>query len=242
MNQGALDRTTFEAIEAYVLDRMPAAERAAFEQRLAGDPDLRAEVQLERENIRAVELGGVQRLLKEIAAGEGAVDRSRRSGAGWLTYAAAAVLLLVAATWWATRPSAGERAFAAHFLPDPGLPVVMGIAHDPAFNEAMTSYKEGDYAGAKKAWSAEIASDPHNDTLHYYIGMAALAQGDAREAIDRLLPLMEGPDRAFHDRAGWYLFLAYVRAGEQAKARAVDLSADRTHAEEAERILEELDR
>ena len=56
MSQGALDRNTFEAIEAYVLDRMDTDERTVFEQRMAMEPALREEVDLERENIRAVEL------------------------------------------------------------------------------------------------------------------------------------------------------------------------------------------
>lgn len=44
MNKGNLDRVTFEAIEAYVLDRMSTVERTAFEQRLANDTTLRAEL------------------------------------------------------------------------------------------------------------------------------------------------------------------------------------------------------
>ena len=42
MSDRTLNRATFEAIEAYVLERMDAAERIAFEQRLAADPLLRA--------------------------------------------------------------------------------------------------------------------------------------------------------------------------------------------------------
>ena len=66
MSHSAPDRPTFEAIEAYVLDRMGSEERAAFERRLAGDPALQAEVALEREHMLAVELGGLQRSLKAI--------------------------------------------------------------------------------------------------------------------------------------------------------------------------------
>ena len=94
MSQGALDRPTFEAIEAYVLHRMSAAERLAFEQRLANDAVLRAEVKLERENIRAIELGGITRTLRDIAAEE---HRGKRAGgrAGYLKYAAAIAVLVV---------------------------------------------------------------------------------------------------------------------------------------------------
>ncbi|HPF90580.1 MAG TPA: hypothetical protein PLL57_07970, partial [Flavobacteriales bacterium] len=63
---GMLDRDTFEAIEAYVLGTMPALERERFEERLRTDADLRAEVEQQQEHIRAVELGGLQRALKDI--------------------------------------------------------------------------------------------------------------------------------------------------------------------------------
>ena len=122
MSNGALDRPTFEAIESYVLDRMDALEREAFEQRLAGDATLRAEVELERENIRAVELGGVARLLKGIAAEDGA----QASGTNWaryLKYAAMIAVLISGAIWWSMRPSLNERLFAEYFVADPGLPV-----------------------------------------------------------------------------------------------------------------------
>ncbi|HNR56359.1 MAG TPA: hypothetical protein PKJ19_14420, partial [Flavobacteriales bacterium] len=62
-----LDRDTFEAIEAYALGTMPAAEREHFEERLRTDPALRAELEQQRDHIRAVELGGLQRALKDIA-------------------------------------------------------------------------------------------------------------------------------------------------------------------------------
>ena len=44
MNQNPIDRTRFEAIEAYVLGSMSAAEREAFDQELTKDVTLRAEV------------------------------------------------------------------------------------------------------------------------------------------------------------------------------------------------------
>ncbi|HNO06071.1 MAG TPA: hypothetical protein PKK49_12315, partial [Flavobacteriales bacterium] len=102
MSDRTLDRATFEAIEAYVLERMDAAERIAFEQRLAADPLLRAELELEREHSRAVELGGLESMLKGIAAAE----RGASGGGHWprlLKYAAVVALVAGGALWWALR-------------------------------------------------------------------------------------------------------------------------------------------
>ena len=126
MKEGTLDRPTFETIEAYVLERMPQNERAAFELRLATDADLRAEVDLERENIQAVELGGVMRLLNDVAREERIREQKNHGGLRYLKYAAVLAAVASGIIWWVTRPSLNEALYAEQFVPDPGLPVAMG--------------------------------------------------------------------------------------------------------------------
>ena len=241
MSQGVLDRSTFEAIETYVLDRMSALDRAAFEQRMAGDAALCAEVELEKENIRAVELGGVTRMLKEIAA-EGTVSDTNMAQGGWKQYLkyAAVVAIVLSGSLWLLRPSANERLFAEHFIADPGLPVAMSGTSDPAFADAMVSYKEGDYERARANWSLLLQQEPMNDTLRYYIGSAWLADGEALAAIPLFEVLAADPGSAFRAKARWYLMLAYVRAGESAKAKAVELDTDPTYGGPARAIKAQL--
>lgn len=239
MSQGALDRPTFEAIEAYVLDRMTLAERQAFEHRMASDSAFRAEVELERENIQAVELGGMTRTLRGIAAEE---HRGQRAGdrAGYLKYAAAIAVLVVGGLWWAMRPSANEKLFAEHYVADPGLPVAMSATDDPAFADAMVSYKEGEYAKARAKWSPLLQQEPTNDTLRYYIASSWLAEGDAEAAIPMFEGLASNPGSVFQAHARWFLFLAYVRTGDIAGAEAVDLDRDTLYGERAREIKSKL--
>jgi hypothetical protein len=244
MSNGVLDRSTFEAIEAYVLDRMSAEERAAFDLRMEGDAALRGEVELEGENIRAVELGGVSRMLKEIAQEEGGKS-TQRSGNAWGTYLKYAAVLAVIATgaiWWLGRRPLNERLFAEHFVADPGLPVQMGATDDPAFADAMVSYKEGHYAEARAKWMPLLKQDPQNDTLRYYIGSAALAEGDADAAIKQLVPLVDEPGAAFHDRSRWFLFMAYLRNGSLNQAKAMGMDSDPVHGAEARAIIDAMER
>lgn len=235
MSNGALDRTTFETIEAYVLDRMGALERAAFEDQLAADPLLRQEVVLQQEHIHAVELDGLMRTLRRQAQ----LHPASEGGVRWpviLRYAAAVAVMLSAALFWYTRPTTNERLFAEHFRPDPGLPVVMGITSDPVFADAMVSYKEGEHAKARYAWTIMLQHQPGNDTLRYYIASAWLAEGGFSEALPLLEQVATDDASTFHHRARWYLFLTRIRIGDTAKALAMPIDDDPVYGERVRAI------
>jgi hypothetical protein len=241
MSQGALDRGRFETIEAYVLGTMPAEERMRFEQDLANNEVLRAEVELQRENTLAIELGGVERMLRTLGAEH--AGQEGKEGGGWmqyLKYAAVVAVLLSGAVWWMSRTPAHERLYAEHFVADPGLPVPMSATDDLAFHDAMVAYKMGEYAEARAKWSPLLQADPTNDTLRYYIAIASLAEGDAAAAVPLFEGLAEEPVSAFSDKSRWFLFLAYLKTGEVAKAKAMSFDGDPMYAERVRAIKAEL--
>lgn len=242
MSSGPLDRTTFEAIEAYVLDRMNSLERDAFEGRMAEDAALRAEVELERENIRAVELGGVLRALEGIAQEQVTVQAGRPvAWSNYLKYAA--MVALVATTfWWFARPSKSERVFAAYYTEDPGLPVPMSSSDDALFHDAMVAYKLGDHDEARSKWATILADRPADDTLQYYLGCATLASGHATEAIPLFRSVAADSTSLFHRQARWYLFLSYVRTGDIQARQALAMERDPVYGRRAVEINERLSR
>lgn len=235
----ALDKPTFEQIEAYVLDRLGADERLAFEQRLATDHALRAEVKLERENILAIELGGMERMLKEV---RGEQTPQRRQSGGWTTwlkYAAVVAVLLGGALWFTLRPSTNERVFAAHFTPDPGLPVAMGTTDSHAFNDAMVAYKLGDHDEAIGKFTTLLQDDPASDTLRYYIGCAELNAGRPERAAPMLMAVADQANSVFAGKARWYAFLAMVRSGDRTGAEAIRFDAGDPYGMKAKAVLSE---
>jgi hypothetical protein len=238
----APDKPTFEQIESFVLDDMSADDRHAFEQRMRNDPAFREEVELERENIRAIELGGLDRVMRQVRAEDSVKRDSSIHWSAVLKYAAVVALLLGGALWIGLRPNANERLFTEHFTPDPGLPVAMSATSDPAFADAMISYKEGKYAEARAKWAPLLQQEPMNDTLRYYNASAWLAEGDAAAAVPVLEGLAGDTATALRTKAQWFLFLAHVRAGEIAKAMAIDLDTNAAYGERVRGIKAQLAR
>lgn len=239
MNKGPLDISRFEAVETYLLGTMGPDDRKRFEEDLRSDPDLRREVAMQQEHIRAVELGGLQRTLRDVthADTERTAGRSAVGMPRLLRYAAVVALLLGATVWYVLRPAPNERLFAEHFVTDPGLPVPMSISDDPVFHDAMVAYKLGDYDEARTKWAALLPARPANDTLRYYMGTAALAGGRDAEAVPLLQSVSADGSSVFQRKAQWYLFLAHLRAGDRAAMEAMDLIDDPVYGERARAIM-----
>lgn len=238
MSKGALAQGRFEDIEAYLLGSLPAAERLRFEQELNTDAELRAEVAMQRENMLAVELGGMQQTLRRIMAQD-----EERGTTGWghyLKYAAAVAALLIGALWWFSRPPVNERLFAEYHQTDPGLPVPMSVTRDPAFQDAMVAYKMGEYKEAVAKWSGLLPASSAKDTLNYYIASAHLANGETAMAIPFFEAVTSDPASVFHEKAKWFLFLSFLREGHYAEMRALGMEQDSTYGERAGRIMEQI--
>ena len=135
--------------------------------------------------------------------------------------------------------SPGEKLFAAYYKPDPGLPTLMGVSDHYEFEKAMVSYKTGDYQKALAGWRQLLSAQPGNDTLHFFIGSAHLAEGRADSAVASLNRVIAVPQSAFQSDASWYLALAWLKLNN--RAEAIKALKQSRHAY-CERLLQELTR
>lgn len=242
MNERPLHQDRFEHIEAYLLDTLSAPDRARFEEELAADPALRHEVALQRENMLAVELGGLQSSLRNIMAANEQVAPRATGRYTFLRYAAMLAIVAGAAIWFALRPSANDRLYAEHYAVDPGLPVPMSISDDPVFHDAMVAFKLGAYDEARTKWETLRAQEPTNDTLLYYIASAALAQNDPDAAAPLLHQVADDHTSTFADKARWYLFLICVKEDDRACIASAGLEDHPVYGERVRTIQQRLDR
>ena len=214
-----ISQQEFEQIERYLLGGMEAAERTAFERRLAEDAVLRDEVNLQNRLMAAVEIGSFKR--GEADPGVQEIVAKRRSIPSWLYAAAAVVLAAIGFTgWWLWHdaPMGNENLYTAYFYPDPGLPIAMSSTDRYVFYDGMVSYKEEKYTEAIERWRTLPDDMLATDTLQYYLGMAMLNNGDLDSANVYLQQVSADEQSTFHGKALWYRALIHVKRGEHPQA------------------------
>ena len=232
---------TFDSdlFDAYVRGELPADERARLDERLTADradggtlarewdAHAEAELALARQAVR----GRVAAAGRRYAATHDGVPRAEREAvvrplwrrSGWAA-AATALLLVVSGAYLlfgggAEEARTPEALAAAYFEPAIGLPTLLGPAEDLRFEDGMVDYKQGDFAAAVAKWRPLVGEDIDQDTLRYYLGVAALGAGDAESALTHLGRVGSAAD--LQGEASWFEGLAWLRLGDIERARAV---------------------
>ncbi len=146
---------------------------------------------------------------------------------GWFALAASFLLLIGISTWaiFKTGDSSDEL-FAAYFKPDPGLPTTMGTSSDYEFYYGMVSYKRKEYGYAILRWEPLYAASPENDTLVYFLGVANLANGNARQAKKDLQLAEKKTESVFYDDIQYYLALSFLKENRIEEARTTLENSD----------------
>src|SRR5690606_33860375 len=126
---------------------------------------------------------------------------------------AASFLILIGVSSWAILISRNSSniVFAENFKPDPGLPTTMGTSSNYEFYYGMVSYKRKEYGDAILRWESLYAANPENDTVVYFLGVANLANGNARQAKKYLQLGKEMTQSVFHEDIQYYLALSFLK-------------------------------
>lgn len=219
---------------------MDEKERTSFEAQLRDNATLKKQVEEVSTLIKGVETAALQERMDsfhEALIQEGQEVKQHNGFRKYAIAASVAVLIGLASFWVLTSEQPNDRLFAKYFVPDPGLPTTMGTDANYAFYEAMVSYKRANYAAAISQWNTLLEQKPTNDTLNYFIGVAHLANSDAKKAMPYLSALAEYPNSAFVNEALYYLGLAHLKAGDLELAKQY---FNKSQTERAWAILTEL--
>lgn len=209
-----------ELIDAYLLNALDEQEKVEFEKRMKLFPDFRSLVLAQKALMYEVE----EHFLKKSLDGYHSeiVDLPTKNWVtpGWMALAASVVILIAVSTWAIfSNGNSPQKLFAENFRPDPGLPTTMSTSVNYDFYYGMVNYKRQEYNEAISRWETIYAANPENDTVVYFLGVANLANGNARQAKKYLQAAQEKPASAFFEEAQYYLALTLLKENKLEEAR-----------------------
>lgn len=238
-----------ELIERYFEGKMNAAEKQAFEARVAQETPLSEEVALQRtirEGLRAV---GRARMLTQLEMVESRMseyhpptqvirfDERTRQRFYWA--AAAAVLLLIPVYFLLKANAAEEKLFARYFTPYEN--VATQSPRDP-LNQALEQYRSKNYAKALGILETMEDKGDVSDSTLFYKANVHLQLDQPREAIAALQKVPA--TSTFYEEAQWYLALALLKNDDSEEAQEIvsKIAQKPTHPyhQQAEKLAKEL--
>ena len=260
-----------EALQAYLDGTLPEAQRTAFEQQLAAQPELQefvdAYTQAERLQDGDWPLTQNQEALSEALRkfrGEEVQDFAQQLQAAQARYQVpAAPTPLWRKPWVAVAGLAAAAALLLFlFLPGSVSPTdayaqynswdeLPSLSVKSTTSEAKATQLERDFRAGNYEASLHLgeelvtASEAVNPNLWLYYGISQLETGDTQGALTTFKELTQSPTLDAH-KGYWYQALAYLKEGRTAEARTAleAVTADPKHYryEEAKDLLKKLKR
>lgn len=204
-----------DQVEAYLSGTLTGSQKTDFETRLANDPELQAEVDRQRKLLLAFELLKYKREF----AHQKAVPSLRETKVRkleWMRYAAAAsvALFLLAGLLYKTGIFTTKSRLAYDKYYEPETYARGGCPQDlPAFK----LYAEGKYNDALQK-VASLTGDS-SACISYFKGLCYLAMDNSKLAIPFLSEASVSGRSEIHQKAQWYLSMAFLEADRSKEAR-----------------------
>ncbi|MDN5201831.1 hypothetical protein QQ008_10670 [Fulvivirgaceae bacterium BMA10] len=213
-----------ENIEKYLSGTLNEEERKAFESRLESDTDFAKSVEALRLAMEGIHNFGLRQELKEIGAemNEELLSFKRKNPKRvWLFIGgvAATLTILIAVLHYLSQTSSTTQLFQSYFQPYPNL-ITTRSSDQSDIKEAFQNYSHQNFKEALKGFESAVLERNRNDTLLFYAGVSALADGTHEKAIDYLSALSEIKSE-FNQQGNWYLALAYVLGDDIEEARQI---------------------
>lgn len=222
LNIADIPQDELELMERYLSKELSSDEQLAFEQRLAADTQLQQWLKQARLFSVGIQEAALTKKIETFHSAAALPKQAPVVKINWMKRIAVAAAVVLAVTtgviWFTSQKNTSEKLYAAYFKPDPGLPTVMGVEENYAFDKAMVDYKTGNYTEAIDSWMKLKETNPHSDTLTYFIGAALLAKQETNHAIGYFDKIITNTKSVFLNEAYWYKGLALLKEGKQQQA------------------------
>ncbi|CCH02186.1 hypothetical protein FAES_4186 [Fibrella aestuarina BUZ 2] len=244
----------FELIEAYLNQELSPADRQSFEQAMASDDALQADVRLHRSLRMGLHGLAVEQRVKQAherykarpddeatsPTAEPTPLLAPRQSAGWGRWAAAAsvVLGLGVGYYFLQQPAEPTSlAYAEQSLRQnddqltKSLPAHLAPTERRQLLTAIEAYKTGRYDAVIDQLAIPAQDRQTEPYRHYFLGLTYLAKQQPTAAIAPLQEAVSQSTGALRQKADWFLALAYLKSEQSDLARPIlnRISLDSTH-------------
>jgi len=246
----------YEEIESFLSDEMDEVGVASFEDEMAMNPDLAADVKLFREVDEAVGEKDVMQLrasLQNIRKAE--ENEKNREVRGirppktqrilWYTVAASIVLILGIASFVRNQSYSNQEIYRDYYQT---YKVGIFRSADNSTNNLMTDalkqFNESNYDQALNLFHQVLTKNENNPAANFYVGVAYQEEKEYAKAIQSYRKVVKHNDNLFTEQAQWYIGLCYLQREEKDKALKVFkeiASSDGYYASKATDIIKKLD-
>ena len=212
----------FEAIEAYLSNRMTDAESSDFEQRIDRDEELRNEVARHRllhSEMRRKELLDFRQLVMKVGAEEVSEPDNRFDLK--LLWRVAAMLVLVSGIalsyYFLSQPPLEEQLYSEYYVTYPVEGAWRGESPDERQKQVLADYVSGAYASAIPGLQALVTQFPQKEVYQLYLTSAYLNTDNPTAAIMQLSGI--SAQSKLIEEVDWYLSLSYLKMGKLEEAQ-----------------------
>lgn len=202
-----------EWIDNYLRGELIGDERESFISQMHSNEELQRKVSIRKLVHAGISASYAEDLKQKLANYDRSLASKKRFRFSWKMAAAFTLLIATGAVLYLSVKKSDPYAFD---IPDPGLPNVMGATNNIEFNNAMSTFKAGNYLTAGQAFSKILANHPANDTLLYFSGLCEFRIKRTEAAIEKWTQI-EG-NSEFIEKTQYRLAIAYWVGGNEEKA------------------------
>ncbi len=238
-----------EMIDRYLSGELSGEEKRSFEAELLINPQLKEELQLEKDLYRILADEKAINLRKKLTMimKEAKQPKTVKLSASktFLRIAATITLLIGLTTVWSVfnqKSMTNEELFNQYYETDNNLSLYR--SGDTKLVEAIRYYQAKEFEQAIVSFENFLDNEPGNVAVHFYTGISYIEVAHYEKAIEEFNYIIKDKNNLYIEHAEWYLGLCYLKKEDKElaveKFTEIANNKESFYQNEASKLLKEL--
>jgi tetratricopeptide (TPR) repeat protein len=202
-----------EIIDKYLRGELNAEQLDKFRKNLQSDGTLQKKVTLRKLIVAGISQSYAEELKFKLAEFDRSLESKKRFQFTWKMAAVFVILIISGSIFYLAIQKSNPYDFD---IVEPGLPNAMGANNIIELNNAMNTFKGGNYGAAGQAFEKLLIDNTKNDTLLYFSGLCDFRNKKNELAIQKWNEIEASS--IFFSKTEYRLAIAYWSIGDEKKA------------------------